>query len=194
MRKIFPILLTLTMVLGLVFAFASPVLAGAMTGAIWTSDSTGNIVDQNLYAAKWDVYLNGGPKNNSGPGLPAGNYYVQVTTPNGDILGKTLTASVNVGSDGKISLIQLWAILYRASSGFTVKGYDNTTNNGGEYKVWVSQDSTFPNNESKTDNFKVSMPSQPVPELPVGLLFGMGLLGLGGFITIKRHTRVVAGN
>jgi hypothetical protein len=42
--------------------------------------------------------------------------------------------------------------------------------------------------------YQISGPNPPVPELPAGLLFGMGLLGLGGFITIKRHTRAVAGN
>ncbi len=288
-KKLSLTLLTLAMVLGLVLTFASPVLAlvkVSMTGAVWTTDSTGETVNKNIYEAKEDVYLNAGPDNKNKPGLPAGKYYVQVTTPDGDILGKTLTASVTVGSDGEILLVQLWSILYRPSSGFTITGYDNTTNNGGEYKVWVSQDSTFPNNESKTDNFKVksnlgtiivvknthggdayfeftttggsglpdgfsittsgntglaiydvaagtygivetpwsgweltsssvspssaenpgkltvasdstvtvtfnnkAKPSYPTPELPTILLFGMGLLGLAGFITIKGRTR-----
>jgi hypothetical protein len=47
-------------------------------------------------------------------------------------------------------------ILYSASSSFTSKGFDDTTNTGGEYKVWISQNSSFPNDASKTDNFKVS--------------------------------------
>jgi hypothetical protein len=155
-------------------------------GAIWTTDAAGNTIDQNLYAAKWDVYLNGGP-HGGGPGLPAGNYYVKVTTPNGDILGKTLTASVTVGEDGKLPGVKLWDILYRTSTGYTEKGFDNTTNPGGEYKVWVSKDSGY--NGNKTDNFKVSGPSYPVPELPTILLFGLGLLGVGGFIAKKKLTR-----
>jgi len=45
--------------------------------------------------------------------------------------------------------------VYSASSGFTVLGYDDTNNPGGEYKVWVSTDCNFINNNTKTDNFKV---------------------------------------
>ena len=37
------------------------------------------------------------------------------------------------------------------------------------------------------------MPTPPVPELPAGSLLGIGLLGLIGFVMIKRHTRVVLG-
>lgn len=34
-------------------------------------------------------------------------------------------------------------------------------------------------------------PSDPLPELPTGLLFGLGLLGIGGFVLVKRHTKAV---
>jgi hypothetical protein len=155
MKKILLILVTLSLVLGLTLSFATPALAASMPGVVWTTNSAGKTVNQNLYAAKTDVCLNGGSSNNKSPGLPAGNYFVQVTTLGGTVLGKTPTASVIVGADGKIGLVQLWSILYRTSSGYTIKGYDNTTSNGGEYKVWVSKDPTFSNNQSKTDNFKV---------------------------------------
>jgi hypothetical protein len=34
-------------------------------------------------------------------------------------------------------------------------------------------------------------PNDPLPELPTGLLFGLGLLGIGGFVLVKRHTKAV---
>ena len=49
-----------------------PATAIAATGAIWTSLSDGTTVNANLYDAKEDVYLNGGPQNcGGGGGLPA---------------------------------------------------------------------------------------------------------------------------
>jgi hypothetical protein len=175
MRKSIIKILMITMALALALVIAVPVFAG--TGSIKTTDVDGNAVDGNIYTFKTDVYV-------GGENLPEGSYYVQVTTPNGDLLGKTQTASETVGADGILPRVQLWSILSKASD--NTQGYDNTTNPGGEYKVWVSTDSTFPNNESKKDNFKVAGPSEPVPELPSVLLFGLGLLGVAGFIAKKK--------
>jgi hypothetical protein len=64
-----------------------PATAVAATGAIWTSLSNGQTVNANLYDAKEDVYLNGGPQNcGGGGGLPDGLYYFQVTDPSGATL------------------------------------------------------------------------------------------------------------
>ena len=64
-----------------------PATAVAATGAIWTSLSNGATVNANLYDAKQDVYLNGGPQNcGNGNGLPDGLYYFQVTDPSGATL------------------------------------------------------------------------------------------------------------
>ena len=62
--------------------------AFAVNGAIFTTNSTGTKVNGNLYAAKTDVYLNGGPQNQKDPGLVPlnGNYYFQVTDPSGHVL------------------------------------------------------------------------------------------------------------
>lgn len=38
---------------------------------------------------------------------------------------------------------------------FAATKFADTTNPGGEYKVWISQNPQFPSNESKTDNYKV---------------------------------------
>ena len=47
-------------VLGLSFTF---VVSANFSGAIFTSLQNGSGVDNNIYASKEDVYLNGGPQN-----------------------------------------------------------------------------------------------------------------------------------
>ncbi len=128
---------------------------GGLTGAIFTTDAVCSGVDLNIYASKDAVYLDGGPHRPGAAGLPDGTYYVQVTEPGGTVLGKSLAPVATVLNGQFVLCYQLSAIVLSASSGFTVPGYDDTGNPGGEYKVWVSTSSTFPNNASKTDNFKV---------------------------------------
>src|SRR6266487_3717745 len=72
----------------IVLASAATALAVApatqLSGAIFTTDVTGVPVNLNIYAAKEDVYLNGGPGINapdSAAGLPADTYAFQVTDP-----------------------------------------------------------------------------------------------------------------
>jgi hypothetical protein len=138
-----------------VFIAPTP-LRAQVSGAIFTTTAGCPGVDQNIYDSKDAVYLNGGPPHPNAAGLPPGDYCVQVTEPNGTVLGKSLTPVVTVGSDGNfVTCYQLSAIVNSATSGFTTAGYDDTTNPGGEYKVWVSQDCSFPDSASKTDNFKV---------------------------------------
>jgi hypothetical protein len=136
-------------------AVSTPAVAGApVTGAIYTTDMGCTGVDLNIYGAKTDVYLDGGPRGGGGS-LPDGMYYVQVTEPDGTPLGVSVTAVVEVSGGEFAACYQLVDIVYAASSMYTVKGFDTTSNPGGVYKVWVSQDPTFPSNLSKTDNFKV---------------------------------------
>ena len=154
MRNKLVIIVLAAVVLSLVVLSGScltPVSANPSPGAIWTTDKDGNIVNQNLFEKKEDVYLNGGPKGGGG-GLPDGNYYVQVTEPNGTVLGHSYPDTVNVIS-GSFNLVCLYTFLY-TTSGYPIKGYDDTTNPGGEYKVWASMDPSFLR-EYKTDNFKV---------------------------------------
>src|SRR5215469_4253664 len=115
-------------------AFATP-------GAIYTTDSTCSGVNVNIFTSKDDVYLNGGPQG-GGSGLPDGSYYVQVTTPDGTLLGSSVsppaptTTQPFVVTGGNGNCIQLSTSIYKASDG--TLGYDDTTNSGGEYKVWAS--------------------------------------------------------
>jgi hypothetical protein len=141
---------------------AVPAAAVPLPGAIFTTNNTCAGVDLNIYASKDDVYLDGGPQGN-GPSLPSGSYYVQVTEPNGTLLGTSVGAAnptpFVVASDGTANCIQLSSALLKASDQSV--GYDDTSNPGGEYKVWASKDPTFANDGSKTDNFKVSSSGQP---------------------------------
>jgi hypothetical protein len=152
---------TLVAMLALLFAVEA---AFGITGAIYTTDSTCSGVNVNIFTSKDDVYLNGGPQG-GGSGLPDGNYYVQVTEPNGTLLGSSVSPPAPVNSQpfvvtgGNGNCIQLSTTIYKASDG--TLGFDTTTNGGGEYKVWVSMDPTFPENESKTDNFRVRPNAQP---------------------------------
>jgi hypothetical protein len=159
---------------------ATGVAAPPLSGAIFTTDVTGVPVNLNIYAAKEDVYLNGGPGINApddAAGLPAGDYYFQVTSPS----GKTLLSSddiecraFTVDASGVIQDVVAAGGCEHATGadgeddGATVQlfPYDDTPNNGGVYKVWVTPvdalDCDAPGNkncfvpaDSKTDNFKV---------------------------------------
>ena len=85
-RGLFPLLLLLVVALttGSVFA--------ALKGAVYTTDVTATVVNENVhYAFDTDVYLSGGPQNLKAQGLPDGRYYFQVTDPS----GKTLLSTDN---------------------------------------------------------------------------------------------------
>src|SRR6266436_1805195 len=79
MRKlglVWPVVLGLGLVCCLLFALPS---RAQVNGALQTTDVSGTVVNGNIYAAKSDVYITGGPQNNQPNGLtPAdGNYYFQ---------------------------------------------------------------------------------------------------------------------
>src|SRR2546427_9215792 len=82
---------------------ASSVLA--LTGAVYTSNSDGSIIDANHYDAKADVYLTGGPCN-GGSHPPAGGYYFERGQPAGG--GDPL--STDAISDPKVTLAAKWVI------------------------------------------------------------------------------------
>ncbi len=132
-----------------------------------------NDTNKNIFESKPDVYLDGGPRRIGSAGLPDGNYYVKVTDPSGAVLLGSMTAAqflaapVVVEAGSFKVCYQLLAIVTQPDG--TTVGYLDTPNNGLEYKVWVSQDPTFPEYKSKTDNFKVKNLIDPPPP-PVGKL------------------------
>ncbi len=143
----------------LVLSLPGAALAAPLTGAIFTTESVCDGTNVNIFATKDQVYLDGGPAHEGAAGLPPGEYYVKVTEPNGTLLGTSIGAAdetpVLVNAAGEFAVCyQLSAILEKASD--ASPGYDTTSNNGGEYKVWISPTSDFAS--VKTDNFKVVAP------------------------------------
>jgi hypothetical protein len=181
----FAALIVLTLV---VSASSTRILAqGGFHGAIYTSTNDGSSVNQNLYDNKADVYLNGGPQNANAAGLPDGTYYFQVTDPSGSVLLSTDPArcrQLSV-SGGKVAgatgpCPHANGVLNSSNGSTPVQliPFNDTPNNGGEYKVWLIRQNSnttivgdqmtsavlnFRNNDAKTDNFKVKT-NTPDPE------------------------------
>ena len=131
-----------------------------VTGAIFTTSASCDGTNLNIFTSHTDVYVDGGPAHEGAAGLPDGFYYIQVTEPGGTLLGTSIGSAnptpVHVTNGEFDQCYQLEAVVIKASD--STPGYDDTTNGGGEYKVWVSPNADFSN--SKTDNFKVK------PEVP----------------------------
>jgi hypothetical protein len=159
------------------------VVSASLTGAIFTTNSTGAVVNGNIYDLREDVYLNGGPQNLNSAGLPDGYYFFQVTDPSGSVLLSSDDAVcrqlrvaggvvAGAGYDSFVSgCLHLPNGAFNPANGSTpvrLSPFDFTPNAGGEYKVWlIAQTSSttidptdskrleFSPSDSKTDNFKV---------------------------------------
>src|SRR5882724_3922877 len=123
--------------------------AHAPSGAIFTTVVDGSEVNFNIYAAKEDVYLDGGP----GPGAPQGaagldddTYVFQVTDPSGKELLSTDPARCRqfVVTGGIITSVVATGCEH--STGFDIDHnaktvqlipYNDTPTPGGVYKGWV---------------------------------------------------------
>src|SRR6476659_7961710 len=147
----------------------------AFSGAIYTSEADGTRVNQNLYDSKPLVYLNGGPQNQNGPGLPDGVYFFFVTDPSGATLLSTdhavcrellVSGGAVAGATGPCPHANGAFDPANGSTPVQLIPFLDTPNNGGEYKVWlvpfaaatIGLDEitiTFDPGNKKTDNFKV---------------------------------------
>ena len=142
--------------------------ASALSGAVHTTNKDGSIVDSNTeHENPKSVYISGGPGENAPPGaagIPEGNYYFQVTGPNGDPLlssDEIQCREFHVNSDGVIDEVVAATCLKKVRSkstsvdcthdtgidqdhdelgAITVQlwPYDKTPNNGNVYKVWIT--------------------------------------------------------
>ncbi len=145
-----------------------PLFAGSpLSGAIFTTNSLCDGTNVNIFTSKADVYVDGGPVHEGAAGLPNGAYYIQVTEPDGTLLGTSVGSPtptpVHV-TNGEFDVCYQLADVVYLPNDLTTKGYNTTTNGGGEYKVWVSTGPDFSGGETKTDNFKVQ------PEVTAGQL------------------------
>lgn len=163
----------------------SPSAFASVQGAVWTTDASGTIVDQNIYVYHTDVYFNGGPQNGQHSGLPDGVYYFQVTDPSGSTLLSTDNAvcrqvqvvnGVIAGSIGPSCKHPEGA--YNPANGSTtveLAPFATTPNAGLEYKAWLIAASNatisttnptilnFKRSDAKSDNFKVQNAPPPPP-------------------------------
>lgn len=127
------------------------VRAHAPSGAIFTTVADGSEVNFNIYGAKEEVYLDGGP----GPGAPQtaaglddGTYVFQVTDPSGKVLLSTDAAACRrfTVAGGVITGVAPSGACAHATgldidhAAVTVQlmPYKDTPNPGGEYKVWAT--------------------------------------------------------
>ena len=164
-------LLVLTLIVSTFTLMSAVSAAPPLTGAIFTTDSTCTGTNINIFSSKDAVYLDGGPAHPAAAGLPDGEYYCQVTEPNGTLLGTSLGTAdetpIVVTGNEFAACYQLSAILRKASD--STPGYDTTSNPGGEYKVWVSTGPEFANSASKTDNFKVREEDSEPPQAALAI-------------------------
>ncbi len=151
----------------------------AIPGAIFTTDVNGVPVNQNHFADKCDVYLNGGPGPTAPPwaaGLPAGDYYFQVTDPSGNVLlssdaiGERAFQVTTGVITAYLGSTHNWNVVGPPEIVVQLCPYADTPNPGGEYKVWATLQSDyspgsgkhgFLPSQSKTDNFKVAAQGEP---------------------------------
>src|SRR5215470_5736629 len=140
------------------FALAGGAYAQAPSGAIFTTLADGSEVNTNLYAAKTDVYLDGGPGPGAPPtaaGLDDGRYVFQVTDPSGktllsqdaaqcrqfDVSNGIITAYVTVA--GCTAHLTGTDVDHGAVT-IQLMPFADTPNHGGVYKVWAELVSNFP--------------------------------------------------
>lgn len=136
------------------------------SGAVFTTLVDGSSVNQNVFALKEDVYLDGGPGLHApakAAGLPEGDYFFQVTDPSGkDLLSSDHIScrKVHVNGAGVLSAVfsgtnykwsgGAWQPVacqhaqgvdkdHSADGAVTVQliPYDDTPNSGKVYKVWM---------------------------------------------------------
>lgn len=172
------LLLAVFAVAAVSLVFLNQTLAAQFFGAIFTTLGDGTTVNQNLYDAKEDVYLNGGPQNLNANGLPVGRYYFQVTDPSGatllstdDAVCRQLEVTLGTGGTGVISGASLAspAICRHANGSLNTNNggsipvqlipFLDTPNNGGEYKVHLIRQTgttSIDANDPRVINFQSS--------------------------------------
>jgi hypothetical protein len=166
--------------LSMLFSFAvillpdSPASAAGVSGAIFTTDANGTVVNANIYPSKCAVFLDGGPGPHApakAAGLPDGDYYWQVTDPDGGTLlstdpvsnrrfrvtGGLITAYTGTGvAPHRTGIDQdhaaKGAITIQLGNNTCPDDFLNTPNSGGVYKVWATPVGSYVGNPANVDN------------------------------------------
>jgi len=154
---------TIVLLAAVVVAVSSSAGLAQVSGAIFTTDDECIGTDLNIYKFKEDVYLDGGPRKVGSAGLPTGEYYVQVTSPSGILLGTSVghpvdETPVEVDEFGEfVTCYQLCEILIIPGAVTKVRGksngngngcgYADTPNPGGVYKAVSYTHLTLPTSD-----------------------------------------------
>ena len=153
LRLITPLLALSFVALGAV-AVRAQVCPKTVSGAIFTTNANGTVVNGNIYKNCCDVYLNGGPPPNApctSAGLPDGDYYYMVTDPSGKVLLSTddishrtfhVTNGVMVSAagpyTGKCNHQHGLGKCGTPTISIQLMPFSETPNPGGEYKAWAT--------------------------------------------------------
>ena len=119
-----------------------------------------------LFDSPEDVYLSGGPQPSEPIGLPDGEYHVQVTAPDGTVLGSSSDGEVVIVTDGRVKdCPRLVELVSAPSTG--AAGFDDTTDSSGRYRVNMSLDPNFTSSPSISTSFNLRSSGATAGQLDV---------------------------
>lgn len=111
-------------------------------GAVFTTSADCSDNTITLFDDAIDVNINGGPMLSAPKGLPDGDYHVQVTAPDGTILGSSGNKPPVTVTDGRFKqCLTLVDVVNEESTGNP--GFDQTTDTSGRYQVSISLNQDF---------------------------------------------------
>jgi hypothetical protein len=119
----------------------------------------------------------------------------QLSNPYVNLVGGTLNLTLNSGSDNfsgdtnnnnKLDLHEIWQWTNISTGSLSVDTQFTATGHGTDpLGKDITASNGYPNEEASV-TVETTTIVPPVPELPAGLLFGLGLTGLGGFVVSRK--------